>query len=275
MPRPFPDQYTHNHARDEAGAITFECTANAETWPWLNLVPTHPILIQTANFWASFDSGVFMDEFRADSWTALTKLEWACGRPGVGYPARGRYTSVQEEKHARYTLELRDADDELVADYAGEGVTFRTRNFEGWRGETKEKLRPAEPVTLGYVSSELVDVATTDESFLAPLSQTSGGLRTTGLITKENGLRPNHPYIGGSGDHVNSTHMGEIARQFGCLMLGRPFDHTGGAMELKRYVELGVPFEVALLNHSGATRSFTLQVLQADRVCAELRTDYL
>ena len=270
MPRPFPDAYTFNHARAEDGAVTFECSTNSDIWPWLVLPPTHPILTQTINFWASFDSAVFLDEFRADAWTALTKLEWECGPPEVGYPARGRYFSASQENRARYELTLWDTDGRVVADYVGEGVTFRTRNFEGWRDAAKTKLKPSAPAKLTYAPAASVGVTHHKESFLAPLREAAGTLSTTGLITKENGLRPAHPYIGGSGDHVNSTHMGEIARQFGQLLLERPTHNSGGEMGLKHYVELGVPFEVKLLARSDEDQSFSLLIRQADRDCAKI-----
>ena len=270
MPRPFPDAYTVNHARDEDGAVSFDCTSDSDIWPWLNLPATHPILIQTVNFWASFDSAVFLDEFRADSWTALTKLEWTCGPSEVGYPARGRYFSTSQKDRARYELTLWDANGGVVADYVGEGVTFRTRNFEGWREDAKTKLKPRDPAKLDYARAESVGVAHQSESFLAPLREEAGSLTTSGLITKENGLRPAHPYIGGSGDHVNSTHMGEIARQFGELLLKRPTQNRSGKMVLKHYVELGVPFEVTLLERSDDEKSFSLRVRQGDRDCAQI-----
>ncbi|MEO0450264.1 MAG: hypothetical protein AAFZ74_08130 [Pseudomonadota bacterium] len=272
MPRPFADTYTFNHAVEKDGSVTFECTQDPDIWPWLSLPPTHPILIQTVNFWASFDSGVFLDEFRADAWTALTRLEWTCGSAEVGLPRSGRYASFQEEDRARYTLQLRDEAGAVVADYAGQGVTFRTRNFENWRGKAKKKLRDPSPPTLDYAAAQQVGVARSSESFLAPLSRSQGRLATRGLITKENGLRPAHPYIGGSGDHVNSTHMGEIARQFGELLLDRPPPHFGGMMKLKHYVELGVMFEVAL--KSQTETAFEISVHQAGRLCAEVAWTY-
>ncbi len=270
MPRPFPDAYTFNHARAADGAVTFDCSTNSGIWPWLALPSTHPIFVQTVNFWASFDSAVFLDEFRADAWTALTALRWTCGSAETGPPASGRYSSEKDEDRARYTLTLWDAAGAIVADYTGEGVTFRTRNFEGWRGEAKATLEKADAGEFEFAPAASVGVATEKESFLSPLMPTSETATTTGLITKESGLRPAHPYIGGSGDHVNSTHMGEIARQFGQLLLDRPTHNLGGEMVLKHYVELGVPFEVKLLARSDKDQSFSLLVRQADRDCAQI-----
>mgnify|MGYP001800253119 CR=1 FL=1 len=268
MPRPFQDKYTYNHAVDEAGGVTFECSLDSDVWPWLKLVPTHPILIQTVNFWAAFDSGAYLTEFKTDAWTALTQLEWTCDKTEAGPPRQGRYASFEEKNRARYTLELRDEAGALVAEYAGKGVTFRTRNFENWRGEAKEKLRPPAPPHLSYAQADHVGVATQSESFLAPLSKGAGAVTTQGLITKENGLRPAHPYIGGSGDHVNSTHMGEVARQFGHLLFDEPIPHLGGMMKLKHFVELGAIFDVTLITKT--EQMFEISIHQAGRLCAEV-----
>lgn len=273
MPRPFPDRYTHNHQAQNDGSVAFECSRDTTIWPWLRLNAVHPILVQTINFWASIDSGEFLGTFNPDTWTALTRVRWVCGAPDAGLPHHGIYQSVQDEDRARYKLAFFDQANQMVAELAGQGVTFRTRNFEGWRGDAKEKLKPAESPLLNYASAASVGVRTPAESFLAPLRR-ADTVSTTGLITKENGLRPNHPYIGGSGDHVNSTHMGEVGRQFGQLLLERPFFHVGGEMEFHHYVELGSPFGVELVEHSTAENRYDLIVRQGGRDCTSIRIRY-
>lgn len=273
MPRPFPDRYTHNHQAQNDGSVAFECSRDTNIWPWLRLNAVHPILVQTINFWASIDSGEFLGTFNPDTWTALTKVRWVCGSPDAGLPHHGTYQTVQDEDRARYKLAFFDQADQMVAELAGQGVTFRTRNFEGWRGDAKEKMKPPAPPLLNYASAAQVGVRTPAESFLAPLRR-ADTVSTTGLITKENGLRPNHPYIGGSGDHVNSTHMGEVGRQFGQLLLERPFFHTGGEMVFHHYVELGSPFGVELIKHSTSENQYDLIVRQGGRDCTSIRTRY-
>jgi len=273
MPRPFSDVYTFNQRQLDDGSVSFECSTNDSVWPWLKLNSIHPILVQTINFWASIDSGEFLGTYDPDVWTALTQVEWTCGAPLVGLPVRGRYGPRQDDAHARYTLEFYDAKDQLVARMSGRGVTFRTRNFEGWRDEAKEKIVKPEPPSFEYAPKDAVGAETQSESFLA-LLQRGEAIETTGLITKANGLRPNHPYIGGSGDHVNSTHMGEIGRQFGEMLVGERLINTGGEMVFKHYVELGSPFEVVLLSHDETTKRFVLLVTQADRACTEITMQY-
>lgn len=273
MPRPFSDVYTYNHTLRDDGSVTFECSTDSAVWPWLALSPTHPILVQTINFWASIDSGEFLGTFDPDVWTALTQVAWTCGEPSVGLPVRGQYATVRDEGRARFTLEFYDAADHQVAQLSGQGVTFRTRNFEGWREDTKEKFKKPDTSDFEYAPAKAVGVATPSESFLAPLSN-GDHIATTGLITKQNGLRPAHPYIGGSGDHVNSTHMGEVGRQFAELLIGAPLINRNGEMKFLHYVELGRPFEVDIVAHDEAAQTLSLLVTQAERDCTQISMTY-
>ncbi len=273
MPRPFADVYTFNHKRLQDQSVAFDCSQDAEVWPWLRLSPIHPILVQTINFWASIDSGEFLGTFDPDVWTALTQVEWECGAPSVGLPARGIYRTEKQADRARYHLAFFDETDQRVARMSGQGVTFRTRNFEHWRGETKEKIVKPEQPPFAYVAADRVGVATQSESFLAELSRAET-VTTSGLITKANGLRPAHPYIGGSGDHVNSTHMGEVGRQFGELLLGRSLINRSGEMVFLHYVELGSPFDVEMVSHDERAQTYSLIVRQAGRDCTRISMTY-
>lgn len=273
MPRPFADVYTFNHKRLEDQSVVFDCSQDAEVWPWLKLNPTHPILVQTINFWASIDSGEFLGTLDPDVWTALTQVEWTCGAPSVGLPVRGLYRTEKKADRARYHLKFFDAADQTVAQMSGQGVVFRTRNFESWRGDAKEKIVKPKPPPFEYAAKQRVGVATQSESFLADLTR-ADTVSTSGLITKANGLRPAHPYIGGSGDHVNSTHMGEVGRQFGELLLARPLKNRGGEMEFLHYVELGSPFEVEMISHDPDAKQYALIVRQAGRDCTQITMQY-
>ena len=273
MPRPFPDLYTFNHKRLDNDSVAFDCSLDENVWPWLRLSPIHPILVQTINFWASVDSGEFLGTFDPEVWTALTQVDWDCGPPTVGLPVRGLYATTQDEERARYHLTFFDAEDQQVVRLSGQGVTFRTRNFEGWREEAKEKIVKPEPPPFDYADKAAVSVATQAESFLTPLIRAET-ITTSGLITKANGLRPAHPYIGGSGDHVNSTHMGEVGRQFGDLLLGQRLINQSGEMEFMHYVELGSPFDVEMTAHDEDKRQFALLVRQAGRDCTRIVMQY-
>lgn len=96
---------------------------------------------------------------------------------------------------------------------------------------------------------------------------------TRALVTKENGLMPGHPYFSGSGDHVNAPHLAEIARQMASQIAeGAPILVTHGEMDMHRYVELGCPIDIAVVEQSDT--SITLEVSQLDRSCARLSMNF-
>jgi len=269
MPKPFPHAYTCNHVVSDDGHVTFECSQDTEIWPWLALSPIHPILVQTINFWGSVEAGEALGTFDPEKWSALTFAEWSCGPASVGRPVRGIYETLQRGEETRFQLRFYDADYQQTVRISGKGVVFRTRNFEGWRRETKDEFKKPDTSGFEYAAAEMLGVATDRERFLAPLVSGSA-VTTQGLITKENGLRPAHPYIGGSGDHVNSTHMGEIGRQFAEMLFGRRLHNRTGEMSFMHYVELGRPFEVELVSRDADELSLSLLVTQRDRDCARI-----
>lgn len=273
MKSPFPHAYTHNHKVLDDGTVAFHCSQDKSIWPFLALPPLHPILVQTINFWASVESGMTLGTFDPKKWTALTRIDWTCGDPEAGPPVRGTYRNVTEGDNRHFELTFADADQNQVVALKGEGVVFRTRNFEGWREEAKEKLSETGPAEFNFAAPDEVGVETPGEVFLSKPAAGSP-VKCLGLITKEAGLIPGHPYIGGSGDHVNSTHAGEIGRQFGELLLGRPSINTGGSIRFDHYVELGTPFEVKLVEHSEATGTFEARVEQAGRNCTQMTWRY-
>ena len=269
MPKPFPHAYTRHHVVSDDGRVTFECTQDTQIWPWLALNAIHPILVQTINFWGSIEAGEARGTFDPDAWSALVHAEWTCGPPTAGLPIRGVYETIQNDDEMRYQLRFFDADDVQTARISGRGVVFKTRNFEGWRQETKDKFAIPDTSGFEYATPAELGVQTPGECFLAPLSH-GDTVKTEGLITKENGLRPAHPYIGGSGDHVNSTHMGEVGRQFAELFYGERLINRDGEMSFMTYVELGRPFEIELVSHREEDRSVSLLVRQRARECTKI-----
>ncbi len=275
MKSPFPHAYTHNHEVLGDGSVAFECSQDSTIWPWLNLPPTHQIAVQTANFWASVESGMTLGTFDPNKRSALTQVDWTCGAPEVGLAVRGRYSTSEPGDLRRYFLSFFDAKDDLVVELSGRGVVFQTRDFEGWRGETKERIvKPEHSEGFEFVAPAAVGVKSAAECFLGPLIH-GAPITVNGLITKAKGFIPGHPYIGGSGDHVNSTHMGEIGRQVAALLAGQETRIKSGEMEFIHYVELGRPFHVQVLEHDDQAHRFALLVRQADRACTRVQMTYV
>ncbi len=268
-------QFTHSHIVSDDGAVIFKCSSEQDQWPWLVLHPFDPIVVQTINYWASVETGAARGTFDPTKWSALTQTEWTCGKPGVGHATHGVADAIGDESALGFGLTFFDEDDSLVYSMRGTGVVFQTRDFEAWRKKAKNKMiAPPAVRDFQYAPANTVGVATQGQSFLSPLIDRDTP-SAQALITQDNGFPPNHPYLSGSGDHVNSTHLADVGRQFTSLLLGgEPLTIIGGEMHFTRYVELGRPFHIELEQHDRGKNAVTMAVQQADRLCATIKIKY-
>lgn len=262
----FSRSYTSAHEIRDDGSIDFACSTDTREWPWLTLGPHHPVVIQAQNFWTSVGCALAAGGMQEGQWSALTWTEWQCGSAEPGMAVRGVYTRESDGEKERYAITLFDADDREVVQMRGRGVVFRTRNFEEWRGAAKREAEAHRAV-------DRFDFAPRDALGIGPREHPLVGEVQDGtipvLVSRENGLPPANPMLGGSGDHVNTVHMIEAARQALCLLTGNPSRPVaGGEMELNRYVELGTPFDLLVETRSGSETVFVLR--QLDRDCARL-----
>ncbi|MEP2101953.1 MAG: hypothetical protein ABJP02_10635 [Parasphingorhabdus sp.] len=267
--------FTHSHSVLDDGIVAFKCSSDREQWPWLALHPFDPIVVQTINYWASVETSSARGTWDPTKWSALTQTHWACGEPGAGHATHGVADAASDEGNPRYRLTFFDRDGSLVYRMSGAGVVFQTRDFESWRDKAKQKIAVPPAIDgFEYAPANIVGVATQRESFLSPLI--NHGVPTAhALITKENGFPPAHPFLSGSGDHVNSTHLADVARQFANLLLeGGPHLFIGGEMNFKRYVELGRPFQIELTHKDLSQNTLSMTVQQADRLCATVELRY-
>jgi hypothetical protein len=245
----------HELLRD--GSVALSCSGDAAAWPWLALDPHHPIVVQTVNFWASVEAGLARASWDPEQWTALTEMEWQCGAPGCGHAHHGLADYYEDSGKQRFRITLFDAAGRLVYRMSGAGVVFRTRNFEGWRAEAKEAAGGDDKAFV-FAPAEAVHAPVKGGSFL------SADDPGRALVTAANGLPPGHPYMSGSGDHVNATHLAEAVRQHAALALGKGGAlPTGGTMRFRRYVELGVPFELV------AGQGEVTEAYQSGNLCCE------
>ncbi|WP_370190787.1 hypothetical protein [Qipengyuania sp.] len=255
-------QFTHDHVVEADGSVTFACSQDTQTWPWTAIGPHHPGAIQAASYWLSVESAMALGGWDPDKWSALTWTRWACGEPGVGRMAHGRYERVRIDGKESFSIHLYDAQDALVCRLDGRGVVFRTRDFEKWRSQAKEASAKVASAGFGYADPEVLGLDESEFAFLGPLD----GARAIGLLDADNAMPPAHPWLDGSGDHVNSAHLAEVARQFTSLLRGgAPFRVTKAEMRFDRYVELGVPFEVERVG--GTENRVTMQLRQSGRAC--------
>ena len=263
--------FTHSLAASIDGTVRFECSSDIAQWPWLALHPFDPIVVQSINFWASVETAMFRGTYDPAKWSALTHCSWHCGDPGVSRAVRGVSETSGAQETPGYTLTLYDQNDALVFTISGRGVVFQNRDFETWRANAKQALGvPAASDLFPYAPLHAVDASGLGQCFLTVPSGNSAPT-AQGLITKENGFPPAHPFLSGSGDHVNTTHIAEVGRQFARLLYDNnrlTFDQ--GAMELKRFVELNIPFRLTLRASAQQGQHLTIDLHQAERLCATM-----
>lgn len=264
--------YTSGHRVAEDKSVSFDCSQDRVEWPWLALPPQHPLVIQTQNFWSSVGASQALASRDDSKWSALTWTRWKLGDPQAEIADHGLYSASGESpdgKKMSFDIRLMDASDRLIVSLQGRGVVFRTRDFETWREKSKTSARPPKPLAFEYAEQKLLGLSDREPSLIAPLQISDGVPRTTALITKENGLMPGHPYFSGSGDHVNAPHLAEVARQVACLIndgMSHPIDSA--EMDMHRYIELGVPFEIVV--ESQSRTSLSIAISQLDRSCAKI-----
>jgi len=257
--------YTFNHRIETDGSQVFECSTDTGEWPWLELGPQHPVVVQAQNFWASVGAAYAHGSMKDGQWSALTWTDWHCGEPGIGLPTHGTYGREADGDNENFRISLFDEADRHVVTMRGRGVIFRNRNFEKWREGSKREAAKASSEPLDFVPRDAIGIGAREHPLVGP----ADGDTVPALVSRENGLPPANPMLGGSGDHVNSVHMIEAARQALCLLDGEPARHfTGGEMQLNRYVELGTPFRLIVSEREPDAITLTLE--QLERPCALL-----
>jgi len=271
MPQGLGDPYAYDFDRQADGALNFHCSTDKEAWSWLSLAPQHPVVVQTQQFWASFCAVLFEGGMEEGQWSALTWMDYALGDLEAGHAVRGVYSGFEAERGPAFAMTLFDAKDREIVSMRGRGVVFRNRNFEQWRqGSKKEAKESRINHDFTYASARSLAIGEGELAFVAPL--VPGSNQIEALVTKQNGMPPTNRVISGSGDHVNSTHFGEVSRQALCLITGDPTVQVkAGEMALNRYVELGTPFSLTFEQPRDQAVSFTLQQLGKECASIDLR----
>ena len=271
MPNNYDIAFTHSHRLMDDGSIAFKCDRDVDKWPWLTLPGSHPIVVQTINYWASVETGKTRGTFDPTKWSALTYSSWQAGDIDAGPVTHGLADlppGPVEKDRPGFRLTFFDDAGDLVCRLVGAGVIFQTRDFEAWRSTTKEKTNDDLPMSdFTYARASALGVHSDSECFVSPLIGDEKP-KAEALITKENGLMPNHPYHSGSGDHVNANHLVDAGMQFAHLAFGRPLVCVGGEMTFRHYVELGRPF--LLRAASKESNAITISVQQRGKLCTNI-----
>ena len=271
MPNNYDIAFTHSHKLTEDGAVIFKCERDTEKWPWLKLPASHPIVVQTINYWASVETGKTLGNFDTTKWSALTYLRWQAGDPHAGPVTHGladKPPGPPEKDRPGFRLTFFDEAGNLVCRQVGAGVVFHTRDFEAWRSTSKETAKAGQSIAgVTYAPADALGVETEIERFVSPLEK-SDTPRATALITPENGLMPKHPYHSGSGDHVNANHLADAALQFAHLVFAKPLTCIGGETKFRHFVELGKAFSLEAVR-VGA-HDISLAVHQGEKLCTDI-----
>ncbi len=267
-----PPNYSNNpyatgHEVREDGSVAFDCSLDKDSLPWLELPPHHPVVVQTQAFWTAVGASVALAGMEATQWSALTWIEWKLGESQGGHATHGEYRRDEQEEHPHYEIILFNAAAQPIVTICGRGVVFRNRNFEEWREGSKEEARKAAPnIDFAYAARGDLGLTEDERALVAPFDPKTDYVEA--LVTSDNGFPPGNPMIGGSGDHVNSTHFHEIARQALYLIKGRSDIDTSGEMSLNRYVELGTPIRLNISENAANRIAFELE--QLGKTCAEI-----
>lgn len=269
MPAPYGQSYTSDHKVSDEGSVAFTCSADTKVWRWLALPPSHPIFIQTLNYYISVECSAARGTLDPAKWSALTWMDWELGEAAAQMPVRGLMENQIVDDKLGFAITLFSDDDGLVYRAGGRGVVFRNRDFEGWRKASKDELRAAKaPPAFEYAAGNTVGALEGEHALIGPI--TNGEIpHADALITEANGMPPGSRYLDGSGDHVNAVHLAETARQFCALLTGTPsLQLSGGEISFTRYVEFNVPFRIELTDRSD--RELSMRIYQAGKPCTEL-----
>lgn len=270
MPGTSETSYTCDRRIVADGTVHFACSADQTAWPWLALPPDHPVPIMSQNYWSSVECLAQLGGYDRDKWSALVWTDWVCGEPGVGHAARGTFEQTAAGAERSFATSLDDAEGRLVVRMRGRGVVFRTRDFPAWReGSKREAHNQEDHGEFVFAPRAVLGLGDDERPFLAMASEAG----TLALVTRDNGFFPGHRYIGGSGDHVNTTHIAEVGRQFLVQRLGGAMVRiTGGEMALNRYIEIGTPFLLECVAHEEGELSIAIG--QLGRPCADVKLRY-
>jgi len=267
-----PD-FTTDHVFHDDGRFEFRCVHDVAARPWLSLHPHNPMFLQALNFWVPFEAGLARGHYGPEKWTALTETRWECGKRDVGKPVRGIASPVNEDDGLSYGITLYDDGGAEVYRLSGKGVIFQNRDFGAWRAGSKAKIAALpKPNEFEFAPHELTGAGAQSQSFISPIRNEETP-SATALVTEKNGFIPHHPYLSGSGDHVNATHLHVIGEQFTSLLEGgRKFVSTSGTMAFNRFVEIGHPITVKLNKKSEGV--VDLSFYQAENICAGMTFNY-
>jgi hypothetical protein len=184
--------------------------------------------------------------------TALTQFRWTCAPEAgrSGHATSGACELWKRDEALGFSLIIHDAARRPVYRASGEGFEFSDRDFPAWRERSRQATRAAAgTVAIDTAPASAVGVGPQGRSFVTPVQQAGGMPTVTALVPTRDGFHPRHPFHTGSGDHVNAGHLVDCVLQAAHLVHTRGgvgLVCTGGEAQFSRFVELNVPFTIAI-----------------------------
>ena len=251
--------YKTNFARILSSApdrVELAFDLDAKLWPWLNLPPHHPVLVEKYQYFgattASWEQGLFTPE----TFTALTSFGWGCTPAAFAgdYPTRGVFKTQNGEEAMGFSLNVGADDGQVMYQTRGQGFAFKDRDYRVWRERSRRAALDAKVTAdFQFLSPEAVGLAANGHSFIGVSEQADQALTLIACVTKQGGYVPEHPFHTGSRDHVNAAQLMDCGLQAAHWFLGggqswaEPLICIGGEARFQRYVELDVPFTITLV----------------------------
>lgn len=246
--------YSQNFAKIVAtnqrqGELAFDLTQ--KYWPWLALPPQHPVLIEKYQYFGSITAAWAFRLFEPGTPVALTQFSWHCPKlyPRSRYGTRAVATNLSAESPGLVELDLYTDTAEHLTHMSFTGASFADRDFYTWRQQSKERILAAKPdIEIDFAPASSVGLECNGVSFVSNINDGA----VLSLVGSNTGFHPHHPYHTGSGDHVNTANLIDCALQTAHLVLaaGKPMICIGGSAQLRRFIELDVPFEITLKSQS-------------------------
>jgi hypothetical protein len=263
--------YEHNFARVTAidGArVALAYDLDPGRWPWLALPTHHPVLVEKYQYFSGVTAGAVVDPASSTTVAALTRFRWSC-TPAAWrghHPTTGTCEPWGRDGRLGFTLVIGDAEGHDVYVASGEGFVFADRDFPAWRERSRRAATAhVHAPTIEPAPASAVGLGPGGRSFVTMVEEAAGRPTVTALVPTSGGFHPDHPFHTGSGDHVNAGHLFDCVLQAAHLFLGGqhavPLACTGGEAQFLRFVELDVPFTIALRRRDpGADAHVRLEV---------------
>ena len=262
----------------EGSRVELSFSRRADAWPWQVLPPWHPVVVDKIQYFAAITGAWASGGFGTGARTALTGISWSSLEREPGAPHRGSYRAFEDDGTVGYALQIFDESGRETLRIRGEGVAFGDRDFGAWRDAAKKKAATsawAPPSELAC--PEAAGLGASGHSLISPLRKEGGTGTAIGWVTSADGFAPAHPFHTGTGDHVNAGHLLDCALEGAHLLLDTPgpLYCRGGEARFRRFVELDVPFEIALHAEEpvAGTTTVRARMQQGGRETTSVRLD--